>query len=213
MTKTKKKYEKNLKASLSFSKLHTMFQAKHSMEQLHVQMSAHPPNNRRNVASGWKDLFQPMKSMVNVIKKAGIFLLSCSHTHTSLLLPVQLLYVGKLKKPGPWSGCRSNISTKCKTKHSNPIKIQQGWYIKNLAVCCENLPSGKLTSFIATRKIFHKKLTLMLLLQQKTFPCSHEMTALCIILETKFAGQTWQIQTMLKVSGWLFFCWGKSSKF
>lgn len=174
-------------------------------------MSTDLLNNRKNVAFGWKDLFQPMKSMGNIVTKAGILMLSCVHIHTSLLLPVQLLYVGKLKKPDPWYGCRSNIFTTCKTKH--PIKIQQGWYIKYLVDCCENLPSGKLISFIDTRKIFHKKLTLMLLLQLKILPCSHEMTALHVILETKIAGQTWQIQTTLKVSGWRFICWEKSSKF
>jgi len=72
-----------------------MFQPKHSMEQLHVQMSTHPLSNQKTVASG------PVKSMGSVITKAGIFMASCIRTHASLLLPVQLLYVGKLRKTDP----------------------------------------------------------------------------------------------------------------
>lgn len=92
------------------------------------------------------------------------------------------------KKTDPCSGCRSNIFTTCKTRHSIPIKIRQKWYIN--AYCWENLPAGKPTPFIAKRRIFPQKLSLMLLLQLKILPCSHEMAALSAILEIKIAGQT-----------------------
>lgn len=45
-----------------------------------------------------KRSFWPLKSIGNVIKKAGISILPCIQAHTILLLPVQLLHVGKLKK-------------------------------------------------------------------------------------------------------------------
>lgn len=76
-----------------------------------------------------KVFFCPVKSVSNIITKAGVFMLSCIRTQTSLLLLVQLLYVGKVKKPKQVDVLdvdQTSFITTCKTKHSILIKIQQG---------------------------------------------------------------------------------------
>lgn len=155
-------------------------------------MSTHPLNNWKKCCIGLKRPFLTIEIHGQCNHRSCHFYATLyPHTYKfALTCTAVACWEAKKKKKKSWSGRRSNIFTTHKTRHSIPIKIQQGWYIKNLADYCENLPSGKLTSFITTRKIFHKKLTLMLLLQLKIFPCSHELTALLVILETKIAGQS-----------------------